>query len=117
MSTDDQINWSQFHRVRELRLKLGLSQLELAERVGASSMMISHIETGDRRLRVDQLPVFAEALGVEPIQLVRDPDGLADQVAAILAMMRGMTPKEREQLLRLAQVLGPHPDKNLTEDS
>lgn len=44
-------------RIRKYRRSLGLSQEELAEKVGISMTHMSHIETGNTKL---SLPVFTE---------------------------------------------------------
>ena len=59
-------------RVRLRREQLGLSQEELAEKIGISVAHMSHIETGNTKL---SLPVFvdiAEALSVQTDELLYD---------------------------------------------
>ena len=46
-------------RIRRIRKAHGLSQEELAEKVGISTTHMSHIETGNTKL---SLPVFVELL-------------------------------------------------------
>src|SRR5262245_56997287 len=65
----------------ELRKKRGLSQRELAKRVGAGYYtVISQLEAGWGRIPADRYQVWADALGVEPREFVRtlmsysDPD-------------------------------------------
>lgn len=59
-------------RIRKIRKARGLSQEELAEKVGISTTHMSHIETGNTKL---SLPVFvdlAEALEVRTDELLYD---------------------------------------------
>lgn len=52
-------------RVAERRLKLGLSQRELAERCGTTQSAIARLERGGRPPRIDTLLRIAEALECE----------------------------------------------------
>jgi transcriptional regulator with XRE-family HTH domain len=56
--------------LRELRLKAGLHQSELAERLGVSQTWVSKYENGERRLDLVQLEKVCEAIGVDLIELV-----------------------------------------------
>ncbi len=49
--------------IQTLRVKKGLSQLELAMQVGVSRAQISNIESGRTDPQVKQLRQYAEALG------------------------------------------------------
>lgn len=63
------------HFVRGLRAQreaAGLSQAELAQRVGGGQSFISKIERGERRLDVGEFVSVAQAIGVEPVQLFED---------------------------------------------
>ena len=53
-------------RVRERRLMLGLTQQELAERVGITYQQAHKYETGANRISAGRLAQIADALGVEP---------------------------------------------------
>lgn len=60
-------------KIRRVREKAGISQGELARRIGYSSpASISHFETGERRLTVEDLIKIAGALGVDPAGLMRE---------------------------------------------
>lgn len=48
------------------RKKLGLTQSEVAKKLGLTTMGFSYIERGARALRVETLDSWAEALGLEP---------------------------------------------------
>lgn len=60
------------NRVKEIREKLGLSQAELARRIGETwdHHKISRIESGKSGLDVAALPAIAAALGVAPEELL-----------------------------------------------
>jgi transcriptional regulator with XRE-family HTH domain len=59
--------------LRELREKRGLSQRELAKKVGAEYYtFISQLENGRGRIPPDRYLVWAKALGVDPAVFVRE---------------------------------------------
>lgn len=60
------------NRLRELRSARGLTQQELAARVGMSQGAVGKLETGSRRLKFDQAARFAVALGVAPDGIMID---------------------------------------------
>jgi transcriptional regulator with XRE-family HTH domain len=53
-------------RLREIRRERRLSQEELAEMLHISQSALSHYERGARQIECDQLPRFANVLGVRP---------------------------------------------------
>lgn len=57
------------NRVKECRNKLGLSQMELAEKSGVSRSTIAEIEAGKRTPGVDIAILLARALGVSVTEL------------------------------------------------
>ncbi|GAA4806063.1 helix-turn-helix transcriptional regulator [Streptomyces ziwulingensis] len=61
-------------RIRSLRRARGWSLDNLAERAGISPSQLSRIETGHRRLSLDQLTALSGALGRSLDQLVESPD-------------------------------------------
>jgi|ERR1700733_12500247 len=56
--------------LRRVRKKVGLSQQELADRVSLSRPSIVNIELGRQGISLDQLYIFAGALGVTPAELL-----------------------------------------------
>ena len=62
-------------RVREIRLRQGLTQTELANRLGfAHPSSISSIELGRRPVYVDEVPMLAKALGCAISELLPDKE-------------------------------------------
>ena len=53
-------------RLRERRVALGLTQGQLAARIGVTYQQVYKVEAGVNRLTVGQLAGLAEALGVGP---------------------------------------------------
>jgi len=58
-------------RLREWRRRRGLTQEQLAERAGLSYKFIGEIERGTGNPTIDTLGHLADALGVEPAELLR----------------------------------------------
>jgi transcriptional regulator with XRE-family HTH domain len=59
-------------RLRELRERVSLSQMELSERSGVSRATIADLELGKRGAQPKTRRKLAAALGVEPWELVED---------------------------------------------
>jgi transcriptional regulator with XRE-family HTH domain len=70
-------------RIRGLRMACGWSLDDLAGRCYLSPSTLSRIETGHRRIALDQLAPIARALGTTLDQLVEsvDDDDVDDQAA------------------------------------
>ncbi len=52
------------------RKELGLSQVELAEKITVVQSLIAKIETGDRRLDIVEMVDYAQALEVDPHTII-----------------------------------------------
>lgn len=76
-------------RIRKNRKALGLSQEELAEKIGISSTHMSHIETGNTKLSLPVLVSISAALEVRTDELLFEEktatrgEGLNDILAAL----------------------------------
>ena len=57
--------------LRSLREEAGLTQVELAERLGRPQSFVSKIEVGERRLDVAELRMLTEALGQDVVDIVQ----------------------------------------------
>jgi len=57
--------------VKDARLKAGLSQEQLAERSGFSQQYLSGLERGQRNPTVVTVFELAQALGVQPVDLLQ----------------------------------------------
>jgi len=61
------------NRIRSLRQRAGLTQIELAQRIGCSQSTLSEIETGEVDPKQTRLETIARALDVPIYQLFADP--------------------------------------------
>ncbi len=65
--------------LRKARKRSGLSQEELAERLGETQSFVSKCERGERRLDVIELRGFCKALGLGFVDFVGSIDRLLDE--------------------------------------
>jgi|SRR5579859_7925143 len=84
-------------RIAELRIKLGLTQAELADRVGVSSKYLQRIEWGQENLTVASIVGLANVLDVAPIAFFK-PARLRNAGAG-----RPPLPKPRPKALRISK--------------
>lgn len=82
-------------RIAELRKAQGLTQQQLAERLGVSQQTLAHYEVGRLRVAVAMLPGLAKELAVSVEELVGVP---------VRKNKRGPTPKLQQQLERISQL-------------
>ena len=59
-------------RIRQARERVGLSQIELARRIGLSKNAMNSIETGDADPRASRIVAIAQELGVSTDALLLD---------------------------------------------
>jgi transcriptional regulator with XRE-family HTH domain len=65
-------------RLRSLRLAAGLTQLDLAAQSGITHEAISRLELATRSPRAETIRRLAAALGIDPVEFVRQPAPPAD---------------------------------------
>lgn len=65
--------------VRALRLKLGLTQEQLAEKSELHRTYIGGIERGDRNISLKNIIRLAEVLSVSPSELLKTDSNIKDQ--------------------------------------
>ena len=82
------------NRVRELRQKRGLTQVELAERLGVTQTAIYKLETGASDLDTKWMAKISKALDVKPYELLPkewQPQEITEEEQQILALFRKKT--------------------------
>lgn len=64
-----------YEKLRELlaeyRERAGLTQKEVAEHLGRPQSYVSKSETGERRIDICELIDFADAIGFDPVRVIR----------------------------------------------
>lgn len=93
---------AQGHYIKEWRKFRGLTQLQLAERIGIDKGYVSKIENGRRRYDQPFLEATAEILRCEVPDLIMrdplDPDG-------IWSIWDTLKPAERTQVVEIAKTI------------
>ena len=90
------------HFVRQWRKHRGLTQEQLAERIGIARSYLTKIERGDRRYDQPFLEAAADALRCDPSDLiVRDPTA----TESIWSVWEQLTPPERIQALAVIKAI------------
>ena len=74
MAQDDQLEDTLRIRLRSLRKAHGWSLDELAGRANMSASTLSRLETGKRRIAIDQLVILARALGTSVDELLAEAE-------------------------------------------
>lgn len=94
-------------RVREYRLKLGLTQEQFAERTGLTVNYIARIERGESFPRLDSLIAIINALGVTADAIFCDViDRSADYPLSPLAQeLESLSPNDKMQIAEILRIL------------
>jgi transcriptional regulator with XRE-family HTH domain len=82
--------------LREHRKARGLTLQALAERVGISVGYISDLESGKRRHNSDWIAKFAEALEIDPSELLRLPGGETQRMVPVVGFVGADTGGDRD---------------------
>ncbi len=115
-----QVKWP--NRLRELREGAGLSQQNLAQRIGVSKVTISELERGKMRLDVQYMRRLAAALEVKAADLLQvedNPDSLDQFERRLIEHLRQATIEERQAVdtvINLLIVSAPHHGKRSPQD-
>jgi transcriptional regulator with XRE-family HTH domain len=86
--------------IAEWRNRLDLTQVQLGSRLGTSGVTVSRWETGERKPDLDAQAAISEALGIDPVDLLRHPD----QPSAD-ALLRDQPQEVRDQAIKLIQAI------------
>ena len=83
------------------RKTCGLTQSQVAERLGVEKESISRMESGKITLTLDRLQQFAGIFGCSASELLCDPSPESmEQAQAIVEMIRPLSPEERAAVVR-----------------
>lgn len=101
-------------RLREWRLRRGLTQAELGKKAYVPTVSVSHFETGHRFPNAETLRRIADALGVSADYLLgraKEPggndvlDAVDPEIAVLFRRFQGMSAEAREQVKRLFETV------------
>jgi transcriptional regulator with XRE-family HTH domain len=97
------------NRLRDMRKAAGLTQAELADRVGASQEALSNYENGRRPLTLEWMRIFARELRCNVADLLDDadnPDRLDAEERELVHRYRSADELQREMIGRVAAPAG-----------
>lgn len=92
-------------RVREARELVGLTQGELAERIGLDRTAIAHIEAGRQQPRADAMRAIADLLGFPEPFFENDSTGEFPEGSLLFRARGSMTARERAQARRYGELI------------
>lgn len=96
-------------RIATLRHIAGLSQREMARRLGTSQASYARVESGETALTVEFLIAFANALGIGFLDMFEAaPDRLSDEERLAVSALRTLPKNSREALLEVIRALAAH---------
>lgn len=92
------------------RKELGLSQEELAKKVGTRKQVVSKYELGQRSPKVEMANAFAEALGTtldELLEVEKEEQTIIEdpEINIVSGMMETMTKDQKQQVIDLIRIL------------
>ena len=85
------------------RKAAGFTQAQVAERLSVEKESISRMESGKIVLNIERLQQFADLYGCSLTELLMDSaadEAVQAQAQAVMELLRPLTPKEREAVLR-----------------
>lgn len=91
-------------RISELRKAKGISQSDLAARIGISGPYLAQLEKGVRKITMERQKEIADALGVDPRDLV-DFSSSDEQIEQIMSAFNRASASDRAMILSWAQAI------------
>ncbi|MDD5451168.1 MAG: helix-turn-helix domain-containing protein [Desulfovibrionales bacterium] len=92
-------------QIKQLRKSRGLSQIELAERVGISFQQIQKYEKGVANITVSRLQQLSEALGIHITSFFEEGNFVPKVSGPVLEYTPGEIPLEHFQLLDKEEII------------
>ena len=94
------------NRIRAIRLRAGLSQQALADRIGTSKVTISSLEVGRMQLTFDYMKRLAREFGLTPVDLLLEDEQnslLREDEMALIRAYRAAGEIQRDLIHRVAE--------------
>lgn len=100
-------------RIREERIKLRLTQEQLAEAAEVNESYIGQVERGEKNPSLETVVSVANSLGVTVDYLLQEevrvrPNGLLDE---LMAVAKDRDPDELRLMLNIFRMISEHSDK------
>lgn len=87
------------------RKKIGLTQIEVAEKANLSDRTYADIERGSVNMRVDTLLKICDVLKITPNDILTEDIVSEDFEEAIFDNLKHLPPREKESVLRIIEIL------------
>ncbi|WP_428247248.1 helix-turn-helix domain-containing protein [Ferrovibrio sp.] len=105
------------NRLRDLRLDRGLTQEELAEKLGTTKQHLGRLENSKSRLSTEWIERLAEALQCHPLELLEDTvPAVTPDEKAVLELYRGLAEADRRAFLQIASSLPKSAGSNADDE-
>lgn len=91
------------NNVKKYRDQAGLTQAELAEQVGVGTAFVSRVERGQKRMRLETMLAFADALHISAGLLFYEENRDA-QLQTLVKMLEGQPPEFLDGVIALVRV-------------
>lgn len=88
---------------RKYRTRAGLTQAQLAEKVGVGTAFISRVERGQKRMRIETMLLVASALHIS-VDLLLYQETENAQLQALVRMLEGQPPEFVDGIILRVQV-------------
>ena len=100
-------------RIRDERLKLGLTQVQLSEDIYISSAYLGQIERGERGLNLNTLVQLANRLGVSVDYLLKDSVESSDEnfVNQFKVLIDGQSDGRKQMAIDVVKIMFAHLDE------
>lgn len=90
------------NRVRELRLRAGLTQEELGKKLSLTNSPVAKLERGETRLHLDQINALARVFHCHPMELFL-PMSIEERQA--MTLLRDATPDMRRRMVEVLKAM------------
>lgn len=97
-------------RIRSTRIRLGLSQADLARRSGLTPAAISQLENGQREPAFSTLIRLAHALETSPNDLIGAEDRLDPELQGLFRNLKDMDPADLDKVIAFAKYIASKDD-------
>ena len=89
--------------VKKYREKANLTQAELAEKIGIGTASVSRIERGEKRMKLETLRAFADALDIS-VGLLFYQENKNELILTLAKMLDGQSSEFIESIMALVRV-------------
>jgi transcriptional regulator with XRE-family HTH domain len=107
------------NKLKSIRKKYGISQNELARRLGTTQGQVCRLEKSTRQLTQNWIERIARVLGCTQAELLGEdaPEPLTNREKALLEIFRNLPEREQDGLLAAFNALAqPAPDRDAANE-